>query len=714
MRGPIPKFLESEKVLRVKKDLELNTTKSARQERLNFDTSLLKEVKVDLLNMCNNKCAYCESRVGVVSFGDVENFRPKAGARGFNSDEYAPMHYWWLAYEWDNLLISCQICNQKYKRDFFPVEDEKRRAKVGVKGNDLITEGALLIDPCLDNPAEHIEFDENGYVRELTKKGKVTIEILGLNRTDLAERRKTTSLELKQRLEMLKIISDSSSEFISALTAYIKELFSNNPSQEYAALQRIVFDDWYEQNATLWERVKIMHNDKSTTKRRAKRRIESSKVEEEIKMVDVQMTSLKRFSIESITIENFKSIDELTLNIMRGSEAEKESWLLLLGDNGIGKSSILQAIALALAGKKQLDNLRLDVLDYLRRGTESGRVVIKSYEHNNPITLHYDVNGFTTDLEEPPTFILGYGSTRLLPKGNIQSDPSKTPYLNIKNLFDYSVALRDPNIWLSRIDINEFNDRVAPAFFDVLALRGDDKLWVDNGKINLKQFGENAELEDNSDGYKTITALVTDIMQTLSIDKANYHNSQGIILVDEIGNHLHPRWRMKIVSALRKAFPKLQFIVTTHEPLCLRGLSHGEVVVLLRDEKNKVRALDKKLLPDHSVMRIEQLLTSDLFGLINVMDDEAEKTYDEYYRLLSKKDKDKTQDDKYRIEELSSKLSAKEILGATPQEQVLYTIIEETYAKNLREEGFRAKEQLKQETINQVKEMINKQNINWL
>lgn len=715
-RGPIPKFLNSDKVMAAKKLLAESASKRGRQERLRFDMSILKTVRDDLIRACNNKCAYCESLLGVVSYSDIENFRPKGGARGFNKDQYAPDHYWWLAYEWDNLLVSCQICNQKYKRDYFPLESESMRSRIGAFGYDLLNEQALLIDPATDNPSEHLAFDENSRIFELTKKGKVTIEILGLNRADLVERRRIEASNLQNRLEIIRLTSDFSNQFTREFVEYIKILFSDNPTQPYTAMQRNIFDIWYEQNSELWENAKKKQKDRSKIVRQEKfEKSESTKVAQDIIEVNSILTSLKRFSIKKIEIENFKSIDKLTLNLKAFDEKNiRESWLLLLGDNGIGKSSILQAIALALTTKKQLAKLKLNVADYLKIGTENGKVIIHSYEHNTPITLLFNKSGFINELKEAPTFILAYGSTRLLPKGKIQPDKKQEPYINIRNLFDYSIALNDPNAWLSNINSNDFNERVAPTFFDILALRGDDRLWVNNGKINIQQFGEDHQLEVNSDGYKTVTALVSDIMQTLSIEKANYHNSQGIVLIDEIGNHLHPRWRMKIAGALRKAFPKIQFIVTTHEPLCLRGLSHGEVAVLVRDQKNRIKVLDESLLPDHSLMQIEQLLTSDLFGLINIMDDEAEKTYEEYYNLLSKKEENKTTEDKNKIEELSSIIANKEMLGRTPSEQILYKVIDETYAKKIREEGFQTIENLKKETINEVKEIIGNKKLDWL
>jgi predicted ATPase len=679
--------------------------------------------------MCNSKCAYCESKIGVTSGGDIENFRPKGGAKGLGG-EYAPNHYWWLAYEWENLLISCQICNQKYKRDYFPLEDETYRSAVGAKGYELLAERPLLIDPTLIDPSDHLEFDEKGFVKELSKCGKVTIEILGLNRSELIESRKNTANRLIFMLDAVGSYDPNNIESLKDayhyikglfsqtknLVAYIYELFSASPSQEYVAMQRHIFDSWYEKHGEIWDSLKATQNDNSKTIRTEKK--EPSLIHEsssDIKKLEDELTSIKRFSIKTIEIENFKSIEKMVLEVPYPKESsERESWLLLLGDNGIGKSSILQAIALALSSKKQLNKLKLNVLSFLKRGAASGKIVIHSHEHDQPIILNFDNEGFRSELESAPTFVLAYGSTRLLPKGQVKPEKEREPYFNISNLFDYSVALNDPSLWLNQLDTSEFEERVAPAFFDALALRPGDKSFIENGKVMIHQFGENNDLENNSDGYKNITTLVSDIMQTLSIEKANYHNSHGIVLIDEIGNHLHPRWRMKIVSAMRKAFPKLQFIVTTHEPLCLRGLDHGEVNVLVRDQGNKIRVLDQKLLPDHNKLRIDQLLTSDLFGLINVMDDETEKTYEDYYNLLSKPTQERTEADQLKIDEYSSTLSEKEFLGSTPAMQVIYELVNETYANKMHEDGFKTVEVLKEETVKEVKEILKTKEINWL
>src|SRR5688572_18289656 len=189
-RGTAPKFFQDKKMKDAIAELNTMAQNVVRQERLKFDQSLLNEITDDLNRVCKGKCAYCESRLSEWSAMNVESFRPKSGAKGLTSSSYAPMHYWWLAYAWDNMLMACEICNQKYKRDFFPVEDEGKRAPIGATGEELIKENALLIDPAFDNPAEHLAFEESGLIRPLTTKGKVTVDIIGLNREELVSGRK--------------------------------------------------------------------------------------------------------------------------------------------------------------------------------------------------------------------------------------------------------------------------------------------------------------------------------------------------------------------------------------------------------------------------------------------------------------------------------------------------------------------------------------------
>lgn len=79
-----------------------------------FASGKWKSAKAKVRADSAKKCAYCEASTSVVAHGDVEHFRPKS-------------IYWWLAYDFDNYLFACQICNQIYKKDFFPVLPEEER-----------------------------------------------------------------------------------------------------------------------------------------------------------------------------------------------------------------------------------------------------------------------------------------------------------------------------------------------------------------------------------------------------------------------------------------------------------------------------------------------------------------------------------------------------------------------------------------------------------
>ena len=95
----------------------------------NSDIYGAKSVKKALIKAQHDKCCFCESKITHVAYGDVEHFRPKGGYRQRPEDELEQPGYYWLAYAWTNLYLSCQLCNQRYKANLFPLKDPDRRAK---------------------------------------------------------------------------------------------------------------------------------------------------------------------------------------------------------------------------------------------------------------------------------------------------------------------------------------------------------------------------------------------------------------------------------------------------------------------------------------------------------------------------------------------------------------------------------------------------------
>jgi hypothetical protein len=184
--------------------------------------------------------------------------------------------------------------------------------------------------------------------------------------------------------------------------------------------------------------------------------------------------------------------------------------------------------------------------------------------------------------------------------------------------------------------------------------------------------------------------LAVDIIATLSSENITYDLAEGVILIDEIETHLHPRWKMQVVERLRNAFPKLQFIVSTHEPLCLRGLQKNEAVVLRLGDADEVVAVTD--LPDPSKLRIDQILTSEFFGLKRTKDVKTERLFEDYYAILAKDQEDRSAEENERSYELSHQIAKIKHLGNDTREDLVYYVIDELLAQQVKKDGMKMKE----------------------
>jgi uncharacterized protein (TIGR02646 family) len=189
-RPKTPHTLRSKKVRDVKQRL-LN--KNQRGERIDA-TDLPSywsesDIKDALWNMHNGKCCYCERKRDMKRESDVEHFRPKLNVANDNNHP----GYWWLAYEWDNYLLSCKTCNQTHKKTNFPLLSCSTRAQT--PEDDLKTEKPVLINPAEENPEDYIGFDWSIglYVKAIGRddalRGHNTALLLGLNAKTLLEQR---------------------------------------------------------------------------------------------------------------------------------------------------------------------------------------------------------------------------------------------------------------------------------------------------------------------------------------------------------------------------------------------------------------------------------------------------------------------------------------------------------------------------------------------
>lgn len=150
----------------------------------------VKAMRPTLLAAFHGKCAYCESPADSGA-GDPDCFRPRNGVAEI-SGKYLGDHYWRESFSWENWLLACSICTRN-KANRFPLEGA--RAPADAHGDGLAEERPQVLNPFLDDPDQHLVFTRDGKVSGSSERGRVTIEILNLNRLQLVLARKTTAEE---------------------------------------------------------------------------------------------------------------------------------------------------------------------------------------------------------------------------------------------------------------------------------------------------------------------------------------------------------------------------------------------------------------------------------------------------------------------------------------------------------------------------------------
>lgn len=203
-------------------------------KRFTFDRDIYahESVKQRLIDAQLGKCAFCESQITHISYGDVEHFRPKAGYRQISQDELTTPGYYWLAYEWDNLFLACQLCNQRFKRNLFPLVNPVNRATSHKA--DLRQEEPLFIDPA-DNPEEYISFRrEIVYAINDNPKGTATIRGLGLDRPKLSEVR----WDRYEALRLINVLANLDTPIPESLEARAYLDTAVQDASEFASMAR--------------------------------------------------------------------------------------------------------------------------------------------------------------------------------------------------------------------------------------------------------------------------------------------------------------------------------------------------------------------------------------------------------------------------------------------------------------------------------------------
>ena len=165
-------------------------------------------VKKALMKSHNSKCCYCEQWRRQSELA-VEHFRPRTAFKQTKKGDSIYPGYFWLAYVWENLYLSCAECNGRFKSCYFPLANPDDRARSC--NESILNENPLLVDPGLDNPRNHIRFRLDK-IYSLTNRGKTTIEILQLAEENLRKAREEKIRVLQALLDVIKLSEERNDE----------------------------------------------------------------------------------------------------------------------------------------------------------------------------------------------------------------------------------------------------------------------------------------------------------------------------------------------------------------------------------------------------------------------------------------------------------------------------------------------------------------------
>jgi uncharacterized protein (TIGR02646 family) len=662
-----------------------------RQREYTFDPEIYaaEAVLKSLRALFSNRCAFCTQAVGLR--GVSRHFRPPQDAVGLDGS-VSRRHYHWLAYDWRNLYLACQDCGEAQGAKF-PVEGT--RAGKPATEDALPREDPLLLDPCAEDPEQVLVYLRSGEVVSRHRRGVVTIETFQLNRPALVSARRlaTEATQIAIRRVHRALQTQAFADAIVELTT----LYDRD--EEFAGVRRQFVNQWVQGRARQIEHALSIVDAgiPLATLTGDLRRVTTVTMDVAARVhfgvsdptrdaqtgkpatsgLDAEtLATLGSLRIDTVEIRNFRAIEHLRVAM---ADAGPGGWMMLLGENGAGKSSVLHAIALALSDAETIDKLRLDARAILRQGADEGHVRVAFTSGRRQTVLRFNGRSrrFKIDPVPQPFLLAGYGPTRLLPRRGVRTARGSGTQSSIANLFNPFTPLAEPRDWLPELTPNEFG-AVARALKRVLLLTDEEELVLSRaGTLELMRSSSRLGLDQLSDGYQAMAAFALDLMRPILERWGSPEAAEGIVLIDELGSHLHPRWQMEVTRALRQAFPRMQVIATTHDPLCLRGIRNGEVVVLRRGRDDSIYPL--RDLPPVEGLAVDELLTSEHFGLSSTIDADLQAAFDEYYDLLARRRR--IPEDEQRLTTLRSVLAHRRLLGATERERLVLEAADEFLAK---------------------------------
>jgi predicted ATP-binding protein involved in virulence len=328
--------------------------------------------------------------------------------------------------------------------------------------------------------------------------------------------------------------------------------------------------------------------------------------------------------VDRLALHNFRGVRNLTLE-------PRPNLTVLVGVNGAGKTTFLDALALALSElSRQLprhEGARKEVRPHDFHKEESELSVETTVELGGErCSWSVAATRVLSEIEEaPPDEVVQNVARRLV--NQLKQDASTHVPLAVyfpvnRAVLDIPDRIRTPHVfdqfgalenalsdnwnnfriffeWFRdqedyenerRIGDTQFRDPQLEAVRSAVQslLEGFHNLRIERQPLRMvvEKGQEKLAINQLSDGEKCLLALAGDLARRLAL--ANPASPKpllnpAVVLIDEIELHLHPRWQRRVIPELQKTFPKCQFIITTHSPQVLSEVAPADILLLMRD-----------------------------------------------------------------------------------------------------------------------------------
>lgn len=429
----------------------------------------------------------------------------------------------------------------------------------------------------------------------------------------------------------------------------------------------------------------------------------------------------------SLSLENVRCFGEPQVLDLQSAPGIPARWTLILGDNGVGKTTLMQLLAMGAAMENVTHSPDGDtdaystprLFDYdafpdrelTRIGQRSGRLEYNilwadsfgqrenAIHDRSVVRIVAGSRGVDEFDRNWSSIVYGYGANRRRAPKGFTSEASDDP---TQTLFDEDATLRNPEEWLLQNELvantasplQETAKRQRQRVIEILTriLPGIDDIRVSTRADARRQVRASAEVHGPDGwvlfsslglGYRTMTAWIVDLASRMFErygDLDDPLTGPAVCLVDEIDLHLHPRWQRDLIQRLSTLFPNTQFIATAHSPLIVQAAPDANLVVLRRQPDgvvidNAPRSVRK--------WRVDQILTSELFDIPSARAPELDAWILERDEILAKPTL--TDVDQKRLAEIREKLEGMPH-GDTPEDIEAMEVIRQA-AKALKDKA---------------------------